>query len=179
MDITWKAGSAAVVVSLPQGIKVSTNDLAADQYRKVISLQVPRMTTKVLVTSHVQGASWLEAGELVADAYADIYSAPVDYLSLNAAQIAFVEEQDRATKRVKRMVAGLRGSSDGNFGAHYMYACPTASSRAEISQTPQDIMAVFSYHNHYSRTPSIDLYSGNPRLRDGLQIEQPTGVYHL
>lgn len=108
-------------MSLPEGIKVNTNDLAADHYRKVVSLRVPRLSTKVLVTSHVQGASWLEAGELVLDAYADIYSAPKDYLSLNAAQVAFVEEQDRVTDRVKRMIAGLQGQAEAGFGAQYIF----------------------------------------------------------
>ncbi|KAF6761220.1 hypothetical protein DFP72DRAFT_34729 [Ephemerocybe angulata] len=117
LDVTWKAGSAALVITLPEGIKINTNDLAADHYRKVISIKMPQLTTKVLVTSQFHGASWLEAGELVADAYVDVYSAPQDYLALNAAQVAFVEEQDRPTDRVKRMIAGLQGISEVQIDA--------------------------------------------------------------
>lgn len=164
-------------MSLPEGVKVNTNDLAADQYRKVISLKIPRMSTKVLVTSRVQGASWLEAGELAADAYVDIYSAPTDYLSLNAAQVAFVEEQDRSTDRVKRTIAGLQGPSDDRFGAHYRHS--TARSLVDPLQTLQDITAVSSCPSHYFRMPTIGQYSGQPRSRDGPQTEQSAGVYPL
>jgi hypothetical protein len=134
VDITWKAGSAAVVVSLPEGIKVNTNDLAADHYRKVVSLRVPHITTKVLVTSQIPGASWLEAGEVVSDAYIDVYSAPKDYLTLNAAQVVFVEEQDRTTGRVKRMVDGLQGRSDGNLGTQ----CNNTSNVTVLNKTSTD-----------------------------------------
>ena len=134
VDITWKAGSAAVVVSLPEGVKVNTNDLAADHYRKVVSVRAPHITAKVLVTSQIPGASWLEAGEVVADAYIDVYSAPKDYIALNAAQVAFVEEQDRATNRVKRMVAGLQGRSDGNLGTQ----ASDTSNATILNETPTD-----------------------------------------
>lgn len=108
MDVTWKAGNAALVASFPEGIKISTNDLAAESYRKIISLAIPRLSTRLLVTSQVEGSVWLEAAELVADAYVDIYSAPKDYTALNAAQIAYVAEQDAPTGRVTKMVEGLR-----------------------------------------------------------------------
>ncbi|TFK25683.1 hypothetical protein FA15DRAFT_334222 [Coprinopsis marcescibilis] len=108
VELVWKAQIAALVVSLNEGVHFNSNDLAADQYRKVTSLQIPIITFKVLVTSSTKGASWLEAGEVVADAYLDIYDAPKDYRALNQAQTDYVQAQDRPTGRVRRMLAELK-----------------------------------------------------------------------
>ncbi|EAU91786.1 hypothetical protein CC1G_04554 [Coprinopsis cinerea okayama7 len=108
-ELVWKTPTAALVVSLEEGIKFASNDLASNHYRKVISLQIPRINVKVLVTSvSSRGTSWLEAGEVVADAYLDIYDVPKDYRAQNKAQTDYVEEQDQLTGRVKRMLADLR-----------------------------------------------------------------------
>lgn len=109
LEVIWQAGNAALVLALREGIKVNTNDLAADNYRKVISLSVPKVSARVLVTSQERRASWLEAAEVATDAFVDVYSAPKGYKALNAAQVAFVKEQDEPTRRVDRMVAGLAG----------------------------------------------------------------------
>jgi len=103
VDVTWKAGLAAIVVRLDQGLKVDSNDLGAHHYRRVTSIKVPHISSKVLLTASTERKVWLEAAEVIFDAYLDIYSAPKGHRLATRAQLAFVEEQDRLTGRAKRM----------------------------------------------------------------------------
>ncbi|KAH6910365.1 hypothetical protein BKA70DRAFT_1272889, partial [Coprinopsis sp. MPI-PUGE-AT-0042] len=118
-ELTWQTPTAALVISLERGVKFDSNDLAAERYRKVMSVQIPRINVKVLVTSSPEGTSWLEAGDVVADASLDIYDAPKDYEALNKAQTEYVEEQDRVTKRLWAIVSQLRSRGHKHNGTAY------------------------------------------------------------
>jgi hypothetical protein len=107
VDLTWKAGLASMVVCLEQGLKFDSNDLGAHHYRRVTSIRIPHMSSKVLLTASTEQNVWLEAAEIIFDAYLDIYSAPKGHRLTTGAQSAFVEEQDRLTGRAKRMFASL------------------------------------------------------------------------
>jgi hypothetical protein len=111
VDVTWKAGLAAMVVRLDQGLKFDSNDLGAHHYRRVTSIRIPHISSKVLLTASAERNVWLEAAEIVFDAYLDIYSAPKGHRLTTRAQLAFVEEQDRPTGRAKRMFNQLRHRS--------------------------------------------------------------------
>ncbi|KAF8893814.1 hypothetical protein BD779DRAFT_1669348 [Infundibulicybe gibba] len=89
-SVTWQAGPAALIVSLPQGFRMDSNDLGGQHHRKVTSLRLPQNP-------------WLEAAELVGDAYVDIYSSPMGWRQASERQRAFVYEQDRMTGRAMRM----------------------------------------------------------------------------
>ncbi|KAF5386043.1 hypothetical protein D9615_002215 [Tricholomella constricta] len=105
VDITWRAGQAALVITLPSGIKVDSNDVGGQYYRKAISLRITEISVKVLLAASLHGGRWLEALKLTADAYLDIYSAPLGFRNHVQAQIAYVEEQDRLTGRARRIFA--------------------------------------------------------------------------
>ncbi|KAF8161147.1 hypothetical protein B0H34DRAFT_654233 [Crassisporium funariophilum] len=116
VDATWRAGNAALVLQLSQGLKLDSNDLGAHHYRRVTSLRVPQISTKVLLTASIGRNAWLEAAEISLDAYLDIYSAPQGHRLITRAQLAFIEEQDKLTGRAKRMFNQLRQKSKLNRG---------------------------------------------------------------
>ena len=109
--MTWKVGLAAVVVRLDQGLKFDSNDLGAHHYRRVTSIRIPQVSSKILLTASTERNVWLEAAEIIFDAYLDIYSAPKGHRLTTRTQLAFVEEQDRLTGRAKRMFDQLRHRS--------------------------------------------------------------------
>ena len=107
-DATWRAGHAAVMISFPQGIRADTNDLGGRYYRKVSSLRVPKVFVKVLLSASTESDRWLEAAEIIADAYLDIYASPRGHRDTTATQIAYVEEQDTLTSRARQMLVSMR-----------------------------------------------------------------------
>ncbi|KAF8973209.1 hypothetical protein BDZ97DRAFT_665381 [Flammula alnicola] len=108
IELTWKAGNAALAVQLSHGLKFDSNDLGAHQYRKVASLRVPHVSANMLLRASMERNTWLEAAEVVFDAYLDIYSSPVGHRAITRNQLAFVEEQDKLTGRAKMMFNQLR-----------------------------------------------------------------------
>lgn len=108
LDVTWKAGPAAMLLSLPRGLTMDNNDLGGQFHKKLTSLQLPHACVKLLLTSPSEQNSWLEAAELICDAYLDIYGSPTGWQELAEAQADFVEEQDRLTGRARRMFGALR-----------------------------------------------------------------------
>lgn len=103
-----------MVVRLDQGLKFDSNDLGAHHYCRVTSIRIPHISTKVLLTASTERNIWLEAAEIIFDAYLDIYSAPKGHRLTTRAQLAFVEEQDKLTGRAKRMFDQLRHRSRPN-----------------------------------------------------------------
>ncbi|KAJ3517254.1 hypothetical protein NLJ89_g626 [Agrocybe chaxingu] len=110
-EATWKAGHAALLVQLSEGLKFNSNDLGTRQYRKVSSLRVPDISTKVLLAPSAERNLWLEAAEFVCDAYLDIYAAPIGHHAFTRAQLAFIEEQDKGTGRARKLFERLRQRS--------------------------------------------------------------------
>ena len=108
IEITWRAGNAALLLKLSQGLKFDSNDLGAHQYHRVISLRVPHISGNILLTKDMERNSWLEAAEVNGDAYLDIYSSPVGHRLITRNQLAFIEEQDKLTNRAKLMFNQLR-----------------------------------------------------------------------
>ena len=103
------------MASLPEGVKVDSNDLGTHQYKRVISVRAPHICFKVLFIGSSERNTWLEAAEVVADAYADIYLAPKGHHEMTLAQVAFVEAQDKLTGRAKRTFGGLGNRFAGKF----------------------------------------------------------------
>jgi hypothetical protein len=106
--VIWRAGHGALVISLPRGVKVDTNDLGGRYHRKVTTLRVPEAVIKVLLAVSSESNRWLEAAEIIADAFLDIYASPHGHRDMTRAQAAFVEEQDRLTNRARRMFLSPR-----------------------------------------------------------------------
>jgi len=115
-DVTWRAGHAALVISLPKGARVDSNDLGGCYHRKVTSFRIPEGFVKVLLAVSAESNRWLEAAEVVTDAFLDIYASPRGYRNMSEAQISYVEEQDRLTSRARQMVASRsQGVKAGSF----------------------------------------------------------------
>ncbi|TFK44762.1 hypothetical protein BDQ12DRAFT_730786 [Crucibulum laeve] len=115
VDLTWQPGNAALLLSLPCGLNFDSNDLGTQYYRKVISINVPRAVVRVLLSASSE-RNWLEAAEVVADAFLDIYSAPLGHHGITRAQMAFIEGQDILTGRARRIFDALlqRGHLKGH-----------------------------------------------------------------
>ncbi|KDR75835.1 hypothetical protein GALMADRAFT_156774 [Galerina marginata CBS 339.88] len=157
IEMNCKAGNAVLLVQMQHGLKLDSNDLGAHQYRKVTSLKVPHISTKVLLTSSVERNAWLEAAEAVFDVYLDIYASPVGHRAMTRTQLAFIEEQDRLTGRAKRMFNQLRprakvnNASIHNFHRNGIYlpqpTLPNLANSSPTSISPQRA-------NIHHRTPS-------------------------
>lgn len=108
VDITWRAGHAALTLSCPEGFNIDTNDLGTRFYRKVTSLRVPTLRIQILLNRSPERNPWLEAAEIITDMFLDLYSAPEGFQEMVQAQSKFVEDQDRETGRSQRMFASVR-----------------------------------------------------------------------
>ncbi|KAF9465079.1 hypothetical protein BDZ94DRAFT_1351083 [Collybia nuda] len=121
-DITWRAGNSALVLSLPCGVKVDSNDLGGLYYHKITSLRIPEIHLKVMVIPNLKGNRWLEAVEIVADAFLDIYTSPLLYRDMAQVQLTYVEEQDLPTGRAQQMFNSLRPRNpDTSLHTHGLY----------------------------------------------------------
>ena len=103
-----------MVVCLKEGLRFDGNDLGAHHYRRVTSIRIPYISSKLLLTASTEQNVWLEGAEIIFDAYLDIYSAPKGHRLTTRAQSTFVEEQDRLTGRAKRLFDQLRHRSRAN-----------------------------------------------------------------
>lgn len=110
-DAIWLAGQSAIQISISDGLKLNSNDLAGKLHRKVTSLRLPRASIKVLLAPTPDRNIWLEAAELVADGYLDIYSSPRGWQETAREQASFVAAQDFLTGRANRMLGELQGDA--------------------------------------------------------------------
>ena len=106
-EITWLADLAALVVSLPHGVMVGTNDLGGQHHKKVATLQIPHICVKALLTLSNGMTHWWEAAEVTTGFDLDFYSSPRGYHKFNQDQITFLEEQDCSTGRAHNMLSPL------------------------------------------------------------------------
>jgi hypothetical protein len=101
VDAAWVAGQSAVVLSVPNGITFTSNDRASLYYRKLLSVRIPSISLKMMLSYGPRRAFWVEAAELLWDAYLDIYLCPRGWKESARAQAAFVQSQDELTGRAK------------------------------------------------------------------------------
>ncbi|KAK0460992.1 uncharacterized protein EV420DRAFT_1746434 [Desarmillaria tabescens] len=141
VHVTWKAGDAAAIISLPEGLRLDNNNLGGRFHRQLTSIRVPVASVKMLL--HSLSNRWLEAGETTLDAYIDIYTSPVNWKNLAAAQESFVTEQDDLTGRAAKMMEQFRpsdiGDSSHTFPAHRNGVCipqPLSRSRERRMHRP-------------------------------------------
>ncbi|KAF8664381.1 hypothetical protein AX16_000752 [Volvariella volvacea WC 439] len=107
LNIMWRAGCAVLMFSMPQGLNLESSDLGGQFYKKVTTLRIPSMSTQVLLTASPERKPWLEAAAFKTDVFMDIYVAPQDWREKSAAQLRFIEEQDRLTSRARRLITSL------------------------------------------------------------------------
>ncbi|KAK0484381.1 hypothetical protein EDD18DRAFT_1361385 [Armillaria luteobubalina] len=120
VHVTWKAGDAAALLSLPEGLRLDNNNLGGRFHRQLTSIRIPVASVKMLLRN--LSDRWLEAGEMTLDMYLDIYTSPVNWRNLAAAQESFVNEQDALTGRVAKMLERFKlfdnGDRSNNFRTH-------------------------------------------------------------
>ncbi|KAJ6499231.1 hypothetical protein C8R45DRAFT_108777 [Mycena sanguinolenta] len=115
LDVTWRVDNAALLISLPGGLRADANDLGGQFHRNLTSLRVPRICVKFLLRSLAEHRRWLEVCELESDAYLDMYSSPIEWRRKAAEQAAFIEEQDLPTGRAKRMFRRWGSSNEARL----------------------------------------------------------------
>ncbi|OBZ68136.1 hypothetical protein A0H81_11866 [Grifola frondosa] len=101
LNVVWVAGNAAAELSLPDGLRIDSNDLAGNSYRKVFCFRLPLANVKALLAPNKHTPIWYEAADLKLDANLDIYSAPAGWRESAVAQTKFVIAQDALTERAK------------------------------------------------------------------------------
>jgi len=99
IDFVSTEGDVSLHALLPDGIRLDTNDLARDSYRRVTSIRLPGAVVRCLRHSVVRSC-WVEVGELSLDAAIDMYSAPIGWRETAEKQAIFISEQDEATGRL-------------------------------------------------------------------------------
>ncbi|KAF9070624.1 hypothetical protein BDP27DRAFT_1401949 [Rhodocollybia butyracea] len=142
VNVLWKAGGAALHVSVPQGLKLDHNDLGGQYHKKLTSIRLPYLSVKTLL-DYNNSNMWLETAEITTDALLDIYSSPPGWHEANATQAEFVWEQDGPTGRVERFIQMLKSAR----------SMPGTRSHLKGVYMPQAILfphKVYSRHHHGS-----------------------------
>ncbi|SJK97794.1 uncharacterized protein ARMOST_01049 [Armillaria ostoyae] len=106
LELLNYSGDAAAILSLPEGLRLDNNNLGGRFHRQLTSIRIPVACVKMLLRN--LSDRWLEAGEMTLDVYLDIYTSPVNWRNLAAAQESFVKEQDALTGRVAKMLEQFR-----------------------------------------------------------------------
>ncbi|KAJ3826303.1 hypothetical protein F5880DRAFT_1610366 [Lentinula raphanica] len=119
IEILWKAGRAAVLISVNRGLKIDHNDLGSTFHRKLTSIRLPHFSIKTLLNFN-ESDTWLEAAEIVTDAFLDIYSSPPGWHEMSAAQAEFVWEQDQPTGRVVQLINAMKTDKRGSRNAAHV-----------------------------------------------------------
>ncbi|KIK67374.1 hypothetical protein GYMLUDRAFT_156567 [Collybiopsis luxurians FD-317 M1] len=109
INLLWKAGPAAISLFTPQGLKLDFNDLGGQHHKKLTSIRLPHLELKALL-DYNESNTWLEAAEIVTDAFLDMYTSPSGWQEMRAAQADFIREQDQPTGRVERFIEMLKST---------------------------------------------------------------------
>ena len=112
LNTTCIAGAAAVDLDMPQGLVLHTNDLQGQLCGRLLSLRLPLVAVKGLVTSDTSRKSWSEAVALDFDIALDSFTSPK---TSDNPQSAFLHEQDVLTQRGQYLLGQLTEARI-NFG---------------------------------------------------------------
>ena len=101
VNIVWSVNNAALEITLQEGLRFDSNDLAGKTFRKVTGIRLPQATAKLLLASKQDRTRWVEAADAHFDADIDIYSSPPGWQETAQQQTDFVALQDAITGRAK------------------------------------------------------------------------------
>jgi hypothetical protein len=99
LHAVWNAGRAVAHLSLTQGLKVQTNNVAGRNYSSVTSIAAPVVDLKVLHRSPSNEHLWSQVAHARLNLGLDMYSAPPGWEETAHKQREFLAEQDAATGR--------------------------------------------------------------------------------
>jgi hypothetical protein len=111
VDATWHVGHAALQFVIPKGLRIDSNDLAGNSYRKVTSIRLRHACTKLLVSSRSSQPVWTEAAYAGFSACLDIYESPAGRWTAAKDQADFLAAEDAPTGRARSLIA-LHGFTD-------------------------------------------------------------------
>lgn len=124
-----------VEASLPQGLTLSSNDLATLSYQKANHVRLPRAQVRCLLRDASAGDSWLETASVTLDLNVDTQLSVPGWQEARNKQLSFIQAEDRATRRIPFAYERLRGRGN-HFIIPYAYVL--------VSSLLSD--AAYSYH---------------------------------
>jgi len=101
-----------VEASLPQGLTLSSNDLATLSYQKANHIRLPRARVRCLLRDGLAGESWLETAAVMLDLNIDAQLSEPGWQEARNKQLSFIQTEDRATRRIPFAYERLRGQGD-------------------------------------------------------------------
>ncbi|KZV70698.1 hypothetical protein PENSPDRAFT_752360 [Peniophora sp. CONT] len=149
IDLMSAAGDVAMQLCLPSGLRLDTNDLATDSYKRVISVQIPEAVVRCLRRCSSRDV-WVEAGEVRLDALLDVYMAPPHWQEGAAKQAEYMAEQDQKTGRLIG-VAETPAKMWTPAPYHCVYTTPLRFPRLPVPNKP--------------RRPSLTSHVGNSEAK--------------
>lgn len=104
LNATCLAGAAAVDLDVPRGLTLHTNDLQGQLCGKFLSLRLPLVSVKALVTLDTSRKSWSEAAAMDFDIALDSFTCPK---TSHEPQSTFLHQQDLLTQRAQHLLSQL------------------------------------------------------------------------
>lgn len=98
IDGSLLTDSNAIRLFLPEGLAFFFNNLAGTYYRKVTSVNVPKIELQMLALPS-RSSQWIEAAACRASLSLDLYKSPTGWRQDAEIQKRFVEAQDSVTHR--------------------------------------------------------------------------------
>jgi len=109
-----------VEASLPQGLTLSSNNLATLSYQKVNHVRLPRARVRCLLRDTSVGDSWLETASVTLDLNVDAQLSSPGWQEARNKQLSFIQAEDRATRRIPFAYERLRGRGDHFIAPHVL-----------------------------------------------------------
>lgn len=116
LNATCLAGAAAVDLDVPRGLTLLTNDLRGQFCGKFLTLRLPLVSVKGLVTLDTSQSAWSEAAAMDFDIALDSFTRPK---TKHNSQGTFLHEQDLLTQRAQYLLSQLTEARAGFWGKPY------------------------------------------------------------
>ena len=113
-----------VEASLPQGLILSSNDLATLSYQKAGHVRLPRAQVRCLLRDPSAGDNWLETAFVTLDLNVDAQISALGWQEARNKQLSFIQAEDRATRRIPFAYERLRGLGDYFIAPYVLVGSP-------------------------------------------------------
>lgn len=116
VDLTWRIPGAAILLSIPSGIRYDSNDFAGKTYRQLKSVVVPSVKFRCLAQTPNDARlldEWFEIASASFDIHVDIYRAPPNWEADAQRQRMFVQSQDAFTSRASWIYGSSSSQASG------------------------------------------------------------------
>lgn len=127
VDLAWRIPRAAILLSIPSGIRYDSNDFAGKTYKQLKSVVVPSVKLRCLAQTPNDAKildEWFEIASASFDVNVDIYGAPPNWKADAQRQRMFVQSQDTFTGRAS-WIYGASSSQTSGLSANECLPCLT------------------------------------------------------